>query len=276
MGPKTRRIWLAALLVAAAWQLSCSSDSGPQPGTPGFFWAAAKENFAAGDYAKTTTNLEKVAAGENEYTARAQAWLLTLTSGQIRGYMDLADGLERVIRAKKADPGGYRKYISNARSAAGRMSLQFAEQFMKFQKGKDETVVLAFAYPSGSAAPVPELVRAETGQTLQGAELESAQRRAAERGVLLEVCAAAGAPDDTAKAVELFKTGEVKVPRTTFLAAMGNSLYEQAQLFGSTKLDDPTKLKMLNTMAADALKGVPETKQTKELNAKIQKAMLKK
>ena len=137
-------------------------------------------------------------------------------------------------------------------------------------------MVLAFNYPSGSAAPVPEFTRVMNGQPLQPNEIESAQRRALERGVLLETCRAAGAPDDTAKGADLFKSGDVKVPRSTFLAAMGNSLYEQAQLYSSTKLDDPTRLKMFNSLASDALKGVPETKQTKELNAKIQKAMPKK
>ena len=277
MGHKARRALLAVAVVAAgAFEFSCSSESGPQPGTPAFYWGAAKETFAANDFAKTSDNLEKIIATENEYSARAQAWLLVLDSGLVRGNMDLAEGLESVVKAKKADPGGFRKYISNSRATAGRQSLGFAELFLKFQKGKDDPVVLAFAYPSGSAAPVPELTRVANGAVLQPSEIEAAQRHATERAVLLEACRAAGAPDDTAKAVDLFKAGEVKVPRSTFLAAMGNSLYEQAQLYSSTKLDDPTKLKMLNSMASDALKGVPETKQTKELNAKIQKAMLKK
>jgi hypothetical protein len=277
MALKARRFLLAAAVIAAAVsQFSCSSETGPQPGTPAFLWSIAKESFSANDFAKTSQNLEKIAASENEYTARAQAWLLVLNSGLIRGNMDLADGLEAGVRAKKADPGGFRKYISNSRSSAGRLSLQFAESFMKFQKGKDDPVVLAFTLPSGSAAAVPEITKAMNGLPLQPPEIESAQRRALERAVLLETCRAAGAPDDTAKAADMFKAGEVKVPRTTFLAAMGNSLYEQAQLYSSTKLDDPNKVKMFSTLASDALKGVPETTQTKELSAKIQKAMLKK
>src|SRR4051812_4237148 len=137
MSSMTRKVLLGgAVLAAAALQFSCSSETGPQPGTPAFYWSAAKENFATNDFAKTTQSLEKIAASENDYTARAQAWLLVLTAGEIRGYMDLADGLEASVRAKHADPGGFRKYISNSRSAAGRLSYQFAETFMKFQKGK--------------------------------------------------------------------------------------------------------------------------------------------
>src|SRR5262249_32308298 len=161
--------------------------------------------------------------------------------------------LENGVRAKKADPGGFRKYISNSRSAAGRLSLQFAEMFMRFQKSKDDPIPLAFSFPSGSAASVPELNRASAGMPLEAAEIGSAQKRALQRGVLLETCRAAGAPDDTAKAVDLFKAGSVQVPRATFLPAMANSLYDQAQLHGPRKLDDPEKLKVLSNLALGAL-----------------------
>src|SRR5689334_4597358 len=97
---------LVLLIVSAGLQLSCSTDSAPKTGTPQYYWSAARENYAAGDFSKTAENLERVAATENEFSARAQAWLLILTSGQIRGQMDLADGLEAGVRARKADPGG--------------------------------------------------------------------------------------------------------------------------------------------------------------------------
>ena len=264
------------VLIAAGLQFSCSADKGPQPGSPPFLWNVARDNFAAHDFIKTAENLDRIIASENDYAARAQPWLLVLTSGMIRGYMDLADGLENAVRAKKSDPGGYRKYISNSRSAAGRHSLHFAEAFMRFQKGKDDPVLIAFNYPSGSAAPIPEITRALNGQQLPPPDLEFAQKHALERGVLLESCRAVGASDDTAKAAELFKAGDVKVARATFLTAMANSLYDQSQLYGPTKLDDPSKVKMFASLASDALKGVPESKQTKDLSEKIQKALVSK
>jgi len=123
MSSKARRIFLAGAIVAAGvLQVSCSSESGPQPGTPAFYWSTAKESFAANDYAKTSQTLEKIVASENDYTARAQAWLLVIDAGLLRGYVDLADSLEmgvgrrRAIRAgsestsriRAARPGGSR------------------------------------------------------------------------------------------------------------------------------------------------------------------------
>jgi len=202
------RALLAMTVATAGLNFSCSSSStAPEKGTPAYSWAAAKETFAANDYVKTTEHLDKLLATENEYTARARPWSLILTSGIVRGYMDVADKLESGVREKKADPGGFRKYISNSRSTAGRHSLHFAETFMRFQKGKDDPVALAFSYPSGSAAPIQELTKASAGMPLQGAEIEGAQKRAVERAVLMETCRAAGAPDDTAKATDLFKSG---------------------------------------------------------------------
>src|SRR6266571_1414068 len=118
--------FLLAIPVAAGLNFSCSSSNAPQPGTPAYYWAAAKETFAANDYVKTSEHLDKLLAGDNEYTARARPWQLIVISGMARGNMDVADNLESGVRAKKDDPGGFRKYISNSRSTAGRFSLQFA------------------------------------------------------------------------------------------------------------------------------------------------------
>jgi hypothetical protein len=275
MSAMTRRKLTMLVAGAAGLTFSCSTSTAPQPGTPAYFWAAAKETFAANDYAKTSEHLDKILASDNEYTARARPWALILISGTARGYMDLADNFEYGVKAKKADPGGFRKCISNSRSTAGRLGLQFAEAFMRFQKGKDDPIVLGFNFPSGSAAAVPEFARASIGQPLLPTEIESAQRHAIERGILLQTCAAVGAPDDTAKALDLFKSGNAQVSRTTFLAGMADSLYDQAQLYGPRKLDDPEKLKIFSNLAMSALKDVPETKQTKELSAKLQRGMKK-
>ena len=267
-----KRLLLAVSVVTAG----CSTSTAPQPGTPAWAWSAAKESFAAGDYVKTAEHLDKVLASDNEFTARAHPWRLILTSGMARGDMDLADHFEYGVKAKKADPGGFRKIISNSRSTAGRLSLQFAEAFMSFQKGKDDPILLDFSFPSGSAAPVPEFARASVGQPLLPHEIESAQKHAMQRAILLQTCVAVGASDDTAKALDLFKSGSAQVPRAAFMTGMANTLYDEAQLFGPRKLDDPEKLKIFSNLASNALKDVPETKQTKELIAKIQTGMKKK
>ena len=63
---------IAGLLAGAG--TSCSSGpQPPQPGTPAFFWAAAKETYRAGDFLKTSENLQRILATDNEFSARARA-----------------------------------------------------------------------------------------------------------------------------------------------------------------------------------------------------------
>src|SRR5271165_862645 len=109
----SRTLMATSVAIAAGMNFSCSSSNAPQPGTPAFYWGAARDAFAVADYDKTSQLLDKLLAGENEFTGRALPWQLVLTSGTIRGYMDFADDLETGVRAKRTDPGQFRKYISN-------------------------------------------------------------------------------------------------------------------------------------------------------------------
>ena len=114
------------------------------------------------------------------------------------------------------------------------------------------------------------------GGVLQASEIEAAQRRALQRGVLLATCRAAGAADDTAKTMEMFKAGDVQVPRATFTLAIAQSLYDLSQMYGPRKGDDPEKMKMFGQQASNALKTIPASAQTKELLTKIEKTTAKK
>ncbi len=253
--------------------ISCSGPSGPQPGTPAFDWGAAKETFAAGDYAKTVDNLDKVVATDNEFTAKARPWLLVVTSGMARGYSELADRYETGARVNKADPSKFRRNMSDYRAQASQLSLHFAEVLGAFLKTKDDSVPLVFSLPTGNAAPPLPLSRIATGILPTPGDVDAAQRQNIARTVLLAACSAAGAPDDPAKAAEVLKAPDAKVPRAVFVTAMANALFEQAQIYGRQKLDEPEKMKIFWTRAQDALKTVPESKATKELNGKIDKAM---
>ena len=261
------------LLLSCFLLSACSGGNAPQPGTPAFYWAAAKETFAATDYVKTVANLEELNATDNEFSARARPWLLMMTSGMARGYMDLADSFEAGAQANKSSPTEFRRRTNTYRGEANRLALEFVQVFDKFQKGKDDPVPIAFPLPTGSAMPVMQLTKAGAGMMLQPAEFDSAEKRAIERGVLLAACQAAGAPEDPAKTQELLKAGAHQVPRATFMTTMAGTLYDESQLYTLRKIGDPEKMKIFCNRALEALKTVPETKQTKELSSKITKSL---
>ena len=261
------------LLLSSFVLISCSGSSGPEPGTPAFYWSAARETFGTKDYVKTIQHLEKLTATDNEYTARARPWLLMMTSGMARGYMDLAESFDAGAHANKENPAEFRRHTNTYRGEADRLAVECVEVFGKFQQGKDDPVPVAYPFPTGSAAQVAQLGRVAAGILVAPTEIETAEKRALERAVLLQASAMAGAPDDVAKAHDLLKAGTLTVPRTAFLTAMASTLFDESKLYGSRQVDKPDRLKIFCNRALDALKTVPETKQTKDLGAKIAKSL---
>jgi len=268
------RVMASGIVAVSCFALiSCSGSSGPEPGTPAFYWAAATDTLGTKDYVKTIEHLEKITATENDYTARARPWLLVMTSGMARGYMDLAENFDAGGRANKSNPTDFRRHTDAYRDQADRLAVESAEVFGKFEQGKDDPVPIAYPLPTGSAAPVMELTKASTGIMLSPAEIDSAEKRAIDREVLLQAAAVAGAPDDVAKAEELLKSGTLKVSRAAFVTTMAGTLFDESKLYGPRGLDNPDRVKLFCTRALDALKTVPETKETKELSTKITKSL---
>jgi hypothetical protein len=261
------------LLLSAFVLISCSGSSGPEPGTPAFYWAAARETFGTQDYVKTIDHLERVTATDNEYTARARPWLLVMTSGMARGYIDLADSFDAGARANKENPTEFRRRTNTYRGEADHLAVEFVEVFGKFQQGKDDPVPIAYPLPTGSAAPVTQLSRVATGILLARAEIEPAEKRSLNRAVLLQASAAAGAPDDVAKAQDLLKAGTLQVPRAAFVTMMSSTLFDESKIYGPRQIGNPDRVKIFCNRALDALKTVPETKETKDLSTKIAKSL---
>ena len=261
-------------ILAGAILLLTSCDSGPAPaakGTPAFSWAAAKENFNTGDYVKTGEHLELITKTENEFTARAWPWRLVITSGIVAGYMDFADKFEAGMQANKNNPTPFRKRMLDARSMASQSALVFAESFGQFEKSsKDAQVHLAFSSPSGSAAPATRLNQVTNGILPPASEMDTLQRDAIRRGILLASCQAAGAPNDPAKAADILKDGSATVPRPAFLRAMAQSFYDQAGLFGKRKADNLERRTYFLTRAGALAKQLPDSKENKEFAKKIE------
>lgn len=264
---------LMILLILAG----CSS--GPraaEKGTPPFYWQAAKETFAAGDYTKTLDHLGQLAKSQNEFRGRALIWSLALTSGLESAYAEMGDNFETGARANTANPAPFRRQASDARSRANQLALNFAETVPKFlAESKDATVKLDFPFPSGTVAAVPQLAKASSGALLSETEIADAQKRALARGVILSVTQFAGAGKDAAKASEMFKRGPVDVPRPAILLAIAEKLHEQAQLYGKRKLDQPDRAKFFCEQALTTLKSAGDagSKEAKDLEKKIQSTL---
>jgi hypothetical protein len=262
-------------LVAAA--TSCSSGpQPPQPGTPAFYWAAAKETYRAGDYVKTSENLQRILVNENEYSARARAWDAVISSGLAQGYMELADAWESGARSNRLNPTPFRKQVSTLRALASASAIQFTEDIHKVMEGnKDPKIMLAFAYPAGAPAVPVGLKKVAGGIPVQDSERDLLQAAMLQRGVLLSVCAAVGSRDDAAAAQGKLVAGDFLASRDVYLRAAAQSLSDESELFTGTKMDLPNRLKLLSEEALKVLGALPQSKETKALTDKIQ-ARLKK
>lgn len=270
--------FFCAVLVLVPVFTSCSSGGPqpPKPGTPAFYWAAAKETYRTGDFVKTNDNLGQISKTDNEFTARARLWEIVTSSGLAQAYIELADVYDAGAKARRDNPTPFRREASTLRTSASAAALEFADAFHRFQEAnKDPKVTLEFDFPGGNAAQPAELKKISSGIFLQESEAALVQKAMGQRGVLRSACRAVGAPEDAPKAAEIYKPGKAEVSSEVFRMQMATLLHEQAQLFGPTKLDQPQRVKLLCGEALEAIKAVPPSKQTKELTTKIQ-ATLKK
>jgi hypothetical protein len=267
-----RSLVVLTLLILLA---GCSSGpSGPEKGTPAFYWQAARETFSAGDYMKTLDHLGQLEKTPNEFTDRAFAWHLVLLGGLQSGNAEVAESFETGSRANTTNPAPFRRQMNDSRTRANQLALSLGENMNKFLAGSNSgNVTLAFPFPEGITTPVATLSKISSGVLPPETEIADAQNKTLSRAVLLATCRAAGAGTDVPKARELFKSGSVDVPRATFLLAMAEQLHNQAQLYAKLKLAQPDRLKFFCEQALASLKSVPESAETKGLTKKIQATM---
>ncbi len=254
---------------------SCATQTATvQPGSPAFFWGAAKRAFASGDYLKASENLTKLTGSDNEYRTRANAWLAVLSAGMTKGYLEIAEAYDTGAHSNHDNPLIFRRQAGNMRTMAKASVLQFAESMHYFNdKGKDPSVEFEFGAPSGRLADIPNLLKVGTGIMPPPADAESTQITAVQKGVVWSTAHAVGAGDDASKAADLFKTLPVQVPREKFMLGMAAALAEEAEVFGPKQLDEPQRLKMVCMEAIDALKQVPDSKEAKDTRAKLDKLL---
>lgn len=270
---------------AALWSLlallgvgtSCSSGPRPpEPGTPAFFWAAAGSTYRSGDFRKASENLAQLKGSDNEYAAKARPLAAIVAAGLARGYYDLAEDYEAGAHMNRANPTPFRKQVSNLRSLSGASTLEFAEGLrLILDKDKDPNLTLECLYPTGSMTEPPGVRKIAGGMLMQDSEKDLLETAMLQRGVVMAMSSFVGAPDDAARTLELLRTGQASVPRGAFISAAAKAMYDLSALYGPTRLDLPNRLQMLCQEALDALKTVPETKETKALATRIQASLKK-
>jgi hypothetical protein len=243
--------------VLAGLGLLYLSACSPQPhaaaaGTPEFYWSAAGESWSAGAYGRTADHLEHLLEPGNAYATRAVPWYLVVTSGMARGYTELADRYDRGALINKAKAPALRREAAKYRTMAGKLSLRFAQVTERFRDIPVGYVPLAFAFPAGNPGEPPLFTRIGSGIELSAAEQEKAEAVALQRGVLMTVCLAAGAPNDIAKGREVLGAGK-GTTRESFGKAVAESLTAESALFTRDKLDDPQKIEAFQKRAEMAL-----------------------
>lgn len=256
---------------------SCSvGPAPPQPGSPAFYWAAAQESYRAGDLVKANDDLLEIVQSENEYTARARVWQIVLSAGLLQGAEDLVKAYEAGARMDRENPLPFRKRAAALRTMASRQALELT-QSVHTLLGKEKTpeIVLAFAYPPGAAQEPSGLAKVSTGRLLQDSEAQALETAMMQRGAIMTATAVVGSAGNPGQAQEKFGAAEVRAPRETFLFAIASILFERSEIFGDKQLDQPRRLKAMCDEALEAVHAIPETKDTKALDAKIQ-AVLKK
>jgi hypothetical protein len=273
---RTRISWCGALVLFWACTSCSTGPQPPAPGSPAFIWGAAKQTYKTGDFRKTSENLVQLVRTESEFAAQARPWAAVISAGLAQGYLDLAQAYEAGAKANRLNPTPFRKQVSMLQSLGSASALEFAEGVhLLLDKNKDADTLLAFDYPTGSMSEPANLRKVSAGMLMQDSEAEQLLNTMLQRGVVRTVSQVTGTPEDAAKTLELFKAGEPKVPRPTFLFGLAKSLNDVSALYGPTRLDQPQRLRLLCQQALDALGAIPETKDTKALKDKIQAALKK-
>jgi hypothetical protein len=208
---------------------------------------------------KTADHLEHLLEDQNPYTARAIPWYLVLTSGMADGYIRLADQYAAGARSHKSAAAAFRKKTSAYRTMASQLALRFAQNSDKLQQVPLGTMPLGFAAPKGAPAEPALLSQIAAGVELTPGDAETAEVLTLQHSVLMAACRAAGAPNDLAKAEDVFARVRAGVPRATFGNAIAYMLESESALYGRDKLDEPEKLAVLRDRAQLALKEAART-----------------
>ena len=257
--------------------VSCSeSQTGPARDTPEWFWVAAEETYASGNYEKAADHLENAADSENPWQERSAIRRLVLLDGLARGYAELAEAYEDDGKNVAQLQNSIQQYQRDAR----RHTINLVESLGTIRKmiGKAQSIQLDFPLATGSSAESSSLSIVLDGMVPTDSQFAKAESQTVERGIILATTAAIGAGDDAAKTRTAFETHPVEVAANVFFLYVATSLLDRSEVFDRDHLNEPDKrdfmLARAGIFSVPALEGEDEElkKQAEELLEKIEEA----
>jgi hypothetical protein len=113
--------------------------------------------------------------------------------------------------------------------------------------GHVDTIPLDFPMPPGSTSPSSVVASVKVGRLTHQTQLTAAEAYSVRRAIVLTVCEAGKATSDRKDpdAGECLAAHSPAIPKPRLLAVVGRVLYEQADLFAESRLNDPDKYALL-------------------------------
>jgi hypothetical protein len=264
-----KSVLIAATAAASLLVSGCSADKAaapPKPGTLAHSWVTANQAYKAGDYPRAMQHLSRVATAQSEYRDKARIWLVVVAGGIADGYLKLSDAYDEGAKTNKAVAMDYRNQVRELRNTANTAALAFAETVHDILKAdKDPKFNFDFGFPAGDTSEPVQLAKTKKGLSMQAADHEVVRKKMAEAGVVRFAALLAGSPTDLAKAREQF----AKPNRDAVLTGFATNLVGTADLYCQRKLDMPKRGNALCKEASEALALLPDSKEKKQLDAKV-------
>jgi len=261
-----------ALVVGIPLGLISCGPSGPEtakPGTPPFIWNAAQQAFQKGNFSAASDQLDRLTGKEGEFRDRAEVLQTILSIGLAHGQIEWADIFEDGSKYARNNYLDFKRTSSGARSVANQIVMRVAEiQHKSRERLTSADLLLPVTLPTLNTDLPVEAERVKKGIALQNSEQAMALIRMQQRGVMKTV-AQFVAGGDVAKARELMAKGDYKIPKDTFFTAVAREFTDLTDLYGSKKMDDSGKIKMLCEEADKALALAQPSVDTKAVQKKL-------
>ncbi len=256
-------------LLLSAFFAGCSSETKPkppQPGSPAFNWAAAKQAFEKGDYVKANTLLMQLSQGKSEFAEQARPLALMTSISMAGSYMELSEKFAEGAKRTRGKAAPFMRSTSVYKAQATASSMQFLEEARRFiAANKDKEVTLPLGAPAAEEGDPPQYKKITSGQGVPESEIPGVEKMLITKSLSKNLTAAGATA-----------AGEAKVAGPKFLLVVAKGLFNVSEMFGPKKLLQPNRMiEAAHEGALEALALVKDNKEARDLEKKVTAAKKK-